>query len=175
MKKGPDKFEIKPSGARILKVRDEEEDERVEESPKEFCFVIMSFSGDPVLESYYKMGIEYTVKELGLDCVRVDREVHKDRISERIRYNIKRSAVVIVDLTEDKPNCYFEAGYAVALNEAGYGSTPDRPIIFQRLNAPPQYKPDIPFDLKDYPFILYTTVVNLRTELRKKLKALLNR
>lgn len=175
MSTGQGKFEIKPSGARIVKGAGEEEDERVEEVPKEFCFVIMSFSGDPVLESYYEMGIKYTVEKLGLRCVRVDREVHKDRISERIRDNIKRSAAVIVDLTEDKPNCYFEAGYAVALNEAGHGLTPNRPIIFQRLNAPPQYKPDIPFDLKDYPFILYTTVGNLRRELRKKLKALLNR
>lgn len=174
MSTGAGKYEIKPSGARIVKGPVEEE-EPVESGPKEFCFVIMSFSGDPVLESYYDEAIKPTINKLGLRCVRVDREIHQDRISDRIRDNIKGSAAVIVDLTEDKPNCYFEAGYAVALNEAGNVVAHDRPIIFQRLNAPPQYKPDIPFDLKDYPFILYTTVGNLRRELRKKLKALLNR
>jgi hypothetical protein len=168
-----DKADIWPKGARIKWEQDEEKG--AAEAPKDFCFVIMSFSGDPVLESYYEEGIERTVKALGLGCVRVDREHHKDRVSERIRDNIRKSAAIIVDLTEDRPNCYFEAGYAVALNEAGYGEAPDRPIIFQRLNAPPKYEPVIHFDLQDYPFILYTTVENLRRQLREKLKALLGR
>lgn len=169
-----DRHDIWPRGARIKRGRHEEE-ESAADAPKDFCFVIMSFSGDPVLESYYDEAIERTVKELGLGCVRVDREHYKDRVSERIRDNIRRSVAIIVDLTEDRPNCYFEAGYAVALNEAGRGDGVKPPIIFQRLNAPPKYEPVIHFDVQDYPFILYTTVGNLRTQLREKLKALLGR
>jgi hypothetical protein len=168
-----DKPDIWPKGARIKRARDEEEGG--EEAPGDFCFVIMSFSGDPVLESYYVEGIKRTVEKLGLRCVRVDREHYKDRVSERIRDNIRKSVAIIVDLTEDRPNCYFEAGYAVALNEAGRSEEVKPPIIFQRLNAPPKYEPVIHFDVQDYPFILYTTVGNLRTQLREKLKALLGR
>lgn len=167
------KPDVWPRGARIKRPREDEDD--AEETRKDFCFVIMSYSGDPVVESYYDEAIKQAVERLGLGCVRVDREHYQDRISERIRDNIKGSVAIIVDLTEDRPNCYFEAGYAVALNEAGLGATPNRPIIFQRLNAPPRFEPHIPFDLQDYPFILYTTIGSLRRQLKEKLKALLGR
>jgi nucleoside 2-deoxyribosyltransferase len=132
--------------------------------PKNFCFVVMSFSGDPVIESYYEEAIKPTVKALGYDCIRADEEHYSDTISRRIRDNIEDCAVVIVDLTEDRPNCYFEAGYAVALNKS---------IIFQRLNAPPKYTAVFHFDVQDYPFILYHTVADLRKKLDDRLKALL--
>jgi nucleoside 2-deoxyribosyltransferase len=124
----------------------------------------MSFSGDPVIESYYEEAIKPTVEGLGYNCVRVDEEHHSDTISQRIRDNIENCAVVIVDLTEDRPNCYFEAGYAVALNKK---------IIFQRLNAPPKYAAVFHFDVQDYPFILYRTLADLRKKLGDRLKTLL--
>lgn len=133
---------------------------------KEFCFVVMSFSGDPVLESYYEEAIKPTVRSMNYECVRVDQEHYKDKISKRIRDNIKQCAFLIVDLTEDRPNCYFEAGYAVALNKT---------IIFQRLHAPPKYEAVFHFDVHDYHFILYNTVANLRKQLRDKLRALLGK
>lgn len=139
-------------------------DSEVEPTPKEFCFVVMSFSGNPVLESYYEEAIKPTVEKLGHGCIRVDKEHYSDKISERIRANIEKSALVIIDLTEDRPNCYFEAGYAVALNKK---------IIFQRLHAPPKYEAVFHFDVHDYPFILYGTLMDLRKQLRDKLKALL--
>ena len=131
---------------------------------KKFCFVVMSFSGDPVIESYYEEAIKPTVRALGYDCIRSDEEHHSDKISQRIRDNIEDCAVVIVDLTEDRPNCYFEAGYAVALS---------KDIVFQRLDASPKYPAVFHFDVQDYPFILYRTVADLRKKLGDRLTALL--
>jgi enoyl reductase-like protein len=119
----------------------------------------MSLSGDPVLETYYQEAVVRVVEEFGLECVRVDHEVFDGTITSRIRHNIDRARVIIVDTTQDRPNCYFEAGYAVAKNKN---------VIWQRLNAGP-YADGIQFDVKDYPHILYTTAENLRARLRAKL------
>ena len=131
--------------------------------PESCSIVIMPFCGDAVLDTYYEEAIAPTVSGAGLRCVRVDREQFIGEISDEIRRGIEESSVVIADLTLDRPNCYFEAGYAVAKG---------RPIIFQRLDAP-QYRSPIPFDLKDYPHILYKTAAHLRAELEKRLSAVL--
>jgi hypothetical protein len=127
------------------------------------CFVVMSCT-NPVLESYYSEAIKTVVESCGLACIRVDQEDFTGTITERIKKDINDAAVVIVDTTEDKPNCYFEAGYAVAK---------DKTIIWLRLDAPGFIK-SLEFDVKDYPHIFYTTINNLKQLLRKRLKNLLN-
>ncbi len=126
------------------------------------CFVIMSFSGNPILESYFEEAIKPVVEEFKLECVRVDQEEFTGKITDQIKQN---SVIIIIDLTEDRPNCYFEAGYAVARSKS---------IIFQRLDAP-KYEPVFHFDVKDYPHILYGTIADLRKKLKGRLKALLNK
>lgn len=118
-----------------------------------------------VLDSYYDEAIKPIVESLGYNCVRVDRQPYSDKIGDQIRNGIDVSAVVIVDLTDDRPNCYFEAGYAVARNKV---------IIFQRLSAPPKYEAVFHFDVHEYPFILYGTLAELREKLRLRLSALPN-
>jgi nucleoside 2-deoxyribosyltransferase len=119
---------------------------------------------NPVLETYYTHAIKTAVKDCDLNCTRVDQEDFNGAITDRIKKNIDDAAVVIVDTTEDKPNCYFEAGYAVAR---------DKIIIWLRLDAPGFIKPSLEFDVKDYPHIFYTTVSDLRRRLRERLKALI--
>ena len=128
-----------------------------------FAFVIMSFSGNPILESYYEEGVKRAIEKVGLGCVRVDEEHFTGSVSERIRRNISTCRIVVVDLTEDRPNCYFEAGFAVACG---------KPMVFQRLNAP-MYKASFEFDLQDYPHIIYGTISDLRKQLHDRLLALL--
>jgi hypothetical protein len=122
---------------------------------KGYVFVIMSFSGNGILESYYEEAIAPTVQKYDLRCVRVDQEKFTGRISEKITDGIDNALFVIADLTEDKPNCYFEAGYAVAKEKI---------IIFQRLNAP-KYEPKFHFDIQDYKHIIYSKISDLRSEL----------
>ncbi len=131
---------------------------------KPICFVIMSFSGNPILETYYEEAVKPIVADAGLECIRVDQEGFNGQISERIRTDIQCARLIIADLTEDRPNCYFEVGYAVAKG---------KPIIFQRLKAP-LYESKLPFDVKDFPHIIYGTASDLRERLRKRITALLN-
>lgn len=126
------------------------------------CFVVMPYNS-PVLDSYYDEAIDPTVKNAGYTCVRVDKQPYNYKISEQIRNGIEESAVVIVDLTDDRPNCYFEAGYAL-----GRG----KEIIFQRLNAPPKYEAVFHFDVQEYPVMLYGTLAELREKLRFRLEGL---
>lgn len=126
-----------------------------------YCFIVMSFSGDPIIESYYEEGVKPTVERCGLKCIRVDHENFDGTITEYIKSGITNAAIVIVDTTEDKPNCYFEAGYAVAKNKN---------IIWMRLNAPSMTKTEIQFDVKDYPYILYRTIGDLRNKLESKIR-----
>lgn len=131
----------------------------------EFCFVVMSLQNNPILESYYEEAIKPAVLSFKLKCLRVDQEHFTGSITTKIRDNIDNARIVIVDTTSDRPNCYFEAGYAVAR---------DKDIIWQRLNAPPFSGADLQFDIKDYPHILYTTIRELKTRLKEKIKFLLN-
>lgn len=50
------------------------------------------------------------------DCVaiRIDKEHPLDDLVARIKDEIHRAAFVVADLTDERPSCYFEAGYAEA-------------------------------------------------------------
>ncbi len=120
----------------------------------------MSFSGNPVIETYYAEAVVPACRRVDLECRRVDVDQFSGRITDRIMSNLKEAAVVIADLTEDRPNCYIEVGIALAMGKG---------LILQRLNAP-GYKVDIPFDIKDYKHILYTTASDLKNQLVKRLR-----
>lgn len=132
---------------------------------EDICFVAMSFSKNSLLESCFELGVKPALKKVHLRGVRVDREHFTQRISDQIWQDIDRSKIVIVDLTEDSPNCYFEAGYALARRI---------PIIYQRLVAP-GYEERFPFHVQPYPHILYGDPLQLRKELTKRLASLLNK
>jgi hypothetical protein len=72
-------------------------------------FVIMSFSEDmePVFE-----GIEAAARTVGFEAKRVKDIVGDYRITSRIIELINTSCMVVVDLTHERPNVYFELGYA---------------------------------------------------------------
>ncbi|MGB7843765.1 MAG: hypothetical protein WBL21_13295, partial [Salinimicrobium sp.] len=73
----------------------------------------MSFSQNLSLEDTYstiKRVINATKKSL--KCERVD-DIQEDfNITEKILECIQKCKVFIVDLTENKPNVYYELGYA---------------------------------------------------------------
>jgi hypothetical protein len=133
----------------------------VDKNATDFVFVVMSFSGNPILETYYEEGVSKVITEIGLRPVRIDKEQFDGSITEQIKQNLENARLVIVDTTEDRPNCYFEAGYAVAKQKQ---------IIWIRLNAPPYSGADLHFDIKDYPHILYKTASDLRKQLGEKIR-----
>jgi hypothetical protein len=77
-------------------------------------FVIMSFSPD--MESVFE-GIAAAAQTAGFQAKRVKDIVGDYRITSRIIELITTSCVVVVDLTHERPNVYFELGYARGLGK----------------------------------------------------------
>lgn len=65
--------------------------------------------------------IEKVIARAGGVAIRIDKEIPLDDIVSRIKKEIRSSSFVIADLTDERQSCYFEAGYAEALQ---------RPIIY---------------------------------------------
>jgi hypothetical protein len=59
--------------------------------------------------------IEATLQEFDCVAIRIDREQPLDSMVERIKEEIRRARFVVADLTDERPSCYFEIGYAEAL------------------------------------------------------------
>jgi nucleoside 2-deoxyribosyltransferase len=59
--------------------------------------------------------IEGVLQEFGCVAIRIDKQQHLGDLVSRIKQEIHRSRFVIADLTDERPSCYFEVGYAEAL------------------------------------------------------------
>ncbi len=124
-------------------------------SPKFFCFVLMPFDKD--FNDIYKFGIKGSCEDAGVYCERVDEQIFfEGSILDRIYNQISKADVIIADMTGRNPNVLYEVGYAHALN---------KPTILLTQNAD-----DIPFDMKQFPHIIYgTSIEYIKEELTKRL------
>jgi hypothetical protein len=123
-------------------------------------FVVMKF-GDKALDSAYKGAIKPLIEEFKYSPLRIDEIEDSGSVTDQILNQIARSEIVLADLTGDRPNCYYEAGFAHAL---------EKEMIFTILKGS---KPH--FDLADYRFIEWETEEDLRVELRKRFTAIQKR
>lgn len=126
-------------------------------SERPFCFVIMSFGNHPTLQDHYELAIKPTVESYNLDCLRADEVEHNGKITGKIISLIRNASFIIADLTEERPNCYYELGYVHALNK----------VVIHTLNK----KSALHFDVKDYNFILYERVQELSERLAKRIES----
>ena len=124
----------------------------------DYAFVAMPFDGDdPQLIDVYE-AIKDAAKTCGIIAERVDDVESNDRITDRIMESISKAHIVIVDLTKERPNVLFEAGFA-----HGVGKTP---IYIARSGT------QIHFDVKDYPVIMFRNMKELKEGVIKRLRAL---
>jgi hypothetical protein len=113
-------------------------------------FVVMQF-GNKLLESAYQGVIRPICSEYGLTALRIDEIQNSGRITDQILTEISRSRLVLCDLSGERPNCYYEAGFAHALGKAMILTV---------------HKDDeIHFDLAGYRFIVWETEMELRNKL----------
>lgn len=98
-------------------------------------------------------------EDLGLTAKRVDDVQTNNRITDTIRDLIDASEFVIADLSDNRPNVFFEAGYA-----EGIGKTP---IYIAKAGT------DLQFDVKDYPVIFYQNQRTLRDKVTVRLRSLI--
>lgn len=126
--------------------------------PKNQVFVIMKFN-DALLDSAYEGVIKPTFEKYNFDVIRVDEVQNSGKISDQILELISSSKYVFADLTGSRPNCYYETGFAHAIGKEIILST--------------HTSEKIHFDLSGYRFIVWETESQLRKELDKRLKAIL--
>jgi hypothetical protein len=61
--------------------------------------------------------VEEIIAAFGGILIRIDREHALEDLVGRIKKEIQSSTFVVADLTDERPSCYFEAGYAEALRK----------------------------------------------------------
>ncbi len=119
-----------------------------------FAFVLIPF--DHSFDDIYKLGIKETAKELSILAERLDEQLFAEGMVERIYRQIEASDLIVADMSGRNPNVFYEVGYAHAR---------DKLCILLTKNPG-----DIPFDLKHRRHIVYTSISNLKTELKKNLE-----
>ena len=129
-------------------------------TPLNQLFVIMKF-GDPELDAAYENIVKPVGKSFDYDVLRIDEIPDSGQISNQILENIGRSKVVFAELSQERPNCYYEAGYAHALGKE---------IIFSIRNGE-----KVHFDLSGYRMITWANHVDLRKQLTVRLNAIESR
>ena len=90
-------------------------------------FIVMPIQGDQYgtqdeqrVSAEFDKRFEVVEKLLGKHdavAIRIDKEHTLDELVIRIKEEIERAQFVIADLTDERPSCYFEVGYAEALRK----------------------------------------------------------
>jgi hypothetical protein len=116
--------------------------------------VIMSYAERPELEDAYE-SFEQVVKELGYRCTKVTQANAGDRILPDILDRIRRAAFTIVDLTDLRPNVFYELGYVDGLGKK---------VVVTAMKGT-----ELPFDVKDIPTIMWSGQKQLKEDLRARI------
>ena len=133
-------------------------------------FIVMPIQGEKfgtqdeqrILKEYDSRfeAIESLLGKFNAVAIRIDKEHTLDELVKKIKEEIEKSTFVIADLTDERPSCYYEAGYAEALK---------KPTIFvasKESVVNPKTKTHIHFDI--HRNVNYFTNTK---ELKEKLRA----
>ena len=105
------------------------------------AFVAMSF--DPSLDALWEEGIEPALTSLGFNPYRVDHDPHNEKIDDRIVAEIRRSGILVADVTNHRPGVYYEAGLATGLNIPVFWTCRDTDIALAHFDTR-QFNPYFP-------------------------------
>jgi hypothetical protein len=67
------------------------------------------------------VAVESVIGKFGGVAIRIDKEHPIEDLVSRIKKEIHDAAFIVADLTDERPSCYFEAGYAEAMT---------RPVVY---------------------------------------------
>lgn len=124
-------------------------------------FVAMAFSDTPERSKTYQ-AIQRACKHFNLSASRVDELAGSGNILIRIIDAIEEGEFLIFDVSQEKPNVYYELGYA-----HGVGNRPEDIVLIAKKGA------KVHFDIMPLRIIFYTSSGDLEKKLRSEFKQLL--
>ncbi len=132
----------------------------MEEKKQKTCFIVCPISDEGSetrirSDKLMKYLIEPVCKELDFAPIRIDQVAHNNSITEEIFKYLNGAELVISDITEHNPNCFYESGYRAALR---------KPIIFIK-----NKDVKIPFDIANTRIYDYELDVEAADNFRKSL------
>lgn len=108
--------------------------------------------------------IRDTIEKEGLKAYRIDKQEYNNNICDEMFAEIQRSSALIADYTGNRPNVYFEAGFAKGLGIPVIMLIPKSDLDNE------EKKPH--FDIAQYNFIAYDGLDDLKQRLRQRLRAM---
>ncbi len=135
------------------------------------AFVILQI-GNPQLDRVYQRAIVPAVEGCGLEPKRVDWHNRGGLLASEIICFIEESEILVADLTNERPNCYLEVGYALGAGRftnliltARADHDPDSPS--HRVGGP-----KVHFDLAGYDILFWHSerLDAFRDELAKRVR-----
>lgn len=135
------------------------------------AFIIMQI-GNKELDSIYNHYIVPAIKACGLSPKRVDKHNQGGLLKSEIIKYIETSEIIIADLTNERPNCYLEIGYAMGMDKfRNLILTSREDHNYESVNYI-KGGPKIHFDLSGYDILFWdsTKLEDFRLDLEKKIK-----
>ena len=121
------------------------------------CFVAMSCS--EYMNEIYSEGIEKAVVEAGYKPIFIEKKEHNEKICDLIIAEIRSCKFLIADVTGQRQNVYYEAGFAHGLN---------RDVIW---TCKQDEIEEAHFDTRQYNHITWIDAEDLKKKLVNRIKA----
>jgi hypothetical protein len=125
-------------------------------------FLITPIQGNNMAEVH--SAIKDECKKLKLNAVRVDENVGSGLVIREITDLIERAEFIICDLTSERPNVYYELGYA-----HGIGNEAMEILLIAREGT------TLHFDIAPFRVQYYSSTEHLRTIINKNLVAMIKK
>ncbi len=123
-----------------------------------YAFFICPLENDEVTHNY-EFVIKPAVRQFQFEIQRADEMSHTGTINEAILTAINRSKFIVADLTDAKPNCYYEVGYAHAVR---------KPVIILAKEGSTRH-----FDISTYKWNFWMDYKDLKPKFERELKVVL--
>ncbi len=135
------------------------------------AFIIMQI-GNEELDHLCKVAIVPALKACGLDAKRVDKHNQGGLLKSEIIGFIKRAEIIVADLTNERPNCYLEIGYAMGIDKFRNLILTAREDHFPESENYTQGGPKVHFDLGGYDILYWhpDKIDEFRKELEKRIR-----
>lgn len=144
------------------------------------AFVAMWFHDD--LNGIYKAGFEAALTDCGYSPpFRIDHTPHTNRIDVEIVERIKRSSLIIADVTGDRGGVYYEAGLAQGIGipviwtcATWTAMLPAKGSIYPEMDTAPEcievsWKKRIHFDTRQFHTLFWEDAADLRKQLNDRI------